>query len=159
YVLIKNAIDETVIGGSRRAVDVVVSKLRCPLIELPCVSTVHCEVGRAVATEYLALHDLNTTALEGLDFYSGVWCRPVVLDRQSAARVIAEQATQPIDFPAVIERAYEDGVRVFLEVGPGSSCTHLIDRILGSRPHAAFSACRPDRDALAGIMEALGECV
>ena len=32
-----------------------------------------------------------------------------------------------IDFPALIERAYEDGVRVFVEVGPGSSC-YAVDR-------------------------------
>ena len=32
--------------------------------------------------------------------------------------------------------------------GPGGSCTRLIGRILGDRPHLACSACLPDRDAL-----------
>ena len=67
--------------------------------------------------------------------------------------------SQPIDFPAVIERAYADGVGVFLEVGPGSSCTRLIGQILGGRPHRAFSACRPDREPAVALLDVLGELI
>src|SRR5207245_657021 len=52
YVLIRNAGDETVIGGERTAIQEVVKALRCPLIELPAVSTVHCQIGRLVESEY-----------------------------------------------------------------------------------------------------------
>ena len=159
YVLIKNSAEETVLGGYRRSVDEVVRALRCPFIELPAVSTVHCPIGRSVEPEYRALHDLETIAPAGITFYSGVWGRPYALDRRSAAEAITAQATQPIDFPALIERAYREDVGVFLEVGPGSSCTRLIDRILGTRPHLARSACRPDRDPLAAILEVLGDCI
>ncbi|HZW32862.1 MAG TPA: type I polyketide synthase, partial [Isosphaeraceae bacterium] len=159
YVLIQNTAEETVVGGSRRSVDEVVGVLRCPFLELPVVSTVHCPIGRAVVAEYRALHDLETRAPAGITVYSGVWGRPYALDRRSATEAITAQATQPIDFPAVIERAYLEDVGVFLEVGPGSSCTRLIDRILGTRPHLARSACRPDRDPLAAILEILGECI
>ena len=48
---------------------------------------------------------------------------------------------------------------MFLEVGPGSSCTRLIDRILETRPHLARSACRPDRDALAAVLDVLADCI
>jgi 3-hydroxymyristoyl/3-hydroxydecanoyl-(acyl carrier protein) dehydratase/malonyl CoA-acyl carrier protein transacylase len=159
YLLIKNAPEETVIGGWRRAVEGVVEFLKCPFIELPTVSTVHCEISRVVEREYRALHDLETMAPAGITFYSGVLGRSYTVDRSSARDVIAAQATQPIDFPAVIERAYADGVGVFVEVGPGGSCTRLIDRILASRPHVACSACRPDVDALAAVLQVLGECV
>ena len=148
YILITNTARETVIGGYRRAVEEVVKALRCPFIELPTVSTVHCEIGRAVEAEYRALHDLETFTPAGIEFYSGVWGRPYAVTRQSAADAIAAQATGHIDFPAVVQRAYDDGIRVFLEVGPGSSCTRLIGEILGERPHLACSACRPDADAL-----------
>ena len=74
----------------------------------------------------------------GIEFYSGAWGRPYALDRRSAADAITAQAIETIDFPAVIERAYDDGIRVFLEVGPGSSCTRLIGQILRRRPHLAL---------------------
>ena len=159
YVLIRNTAEETVIGGQRRAVDEVVKALRCPFVELPTVSTVHCEIGRTVETDYRALHDLETTAPAGIEFYSGAWGRPYSVDRRSAADAITAQAVQTIDFPALIERAYDDGIRFFLEVGPGASCTRLIGQILRGRPHVACSACRPDRDPLAAILDVLAELI
>jgi acyl transferase domain-containing protein/3-hydroxymyristoyl/3-hydroxydecanoyl-(acyl carrier protein) dehydratase len=159
YVLIKNTPEETVVGGSRPAVVEVARSLQCSFVELSTVSTVHCEIGRAVEAEYRALHEIETIAPANITFYSGVTGRPYAPDRDSAAAAIAAQATQTIDFPAVIERAYADGVGVFIEVGPGNSCTRLIDRILGTRPHVACSACRPDRDPLAAVLEVLSRCV
>ena len=94
------------------------------------------------------MHEIETIPPSNITFYSGVTGRPYDLDSRTAADAIAAQASQTIDFPALVERAYADGVGVFIEVGPGSSCTRLIDRILGSRPHLACSACRPDRDPL-----------
>ena len=45
------------------------------------------------------------------------------------------QALHGIDFPAVIEHAYRDGVRVFLEMGPGI-VLHAHDRRHPRRPAA-----------------------
>jgi acyl transferase domain-containing protein/3-hydroxymyristoyl/3-hydroxydecanoyl-(acyl carrier protein) dehydratase len=159
YVLIINSAEETVIGGHRKAVDEVVKALRCPFVELSTVSTVHCEIGRAVETDYHALHELTTTAPSGIEFYSGAWGRSYTVDRVSAADAITAQAVQTIDFPALIERAYHDGIRFFLEVGPGASCTRLIGQILRGRPHVAISACRPDRDPLFVILDVLAELI
>jgi PfaB family protein len=156
YVLARNLADETVVGGQRREVARVLEQLRCSFAELPCVSTVHCEVGRTVEAEYHALHDLQTSAPADIDFYSGVWGQSYPVDRQTAAEAITSHATQPIDFPAVIERAYQNGVRVFLEVGPGSSCTRLVDRILGARPHLALAACQAGTASYHTFLEMLG---
>ena len=156
YVLIRNSADETVIGGRRDAVLGVVRSLNCAFFELPMVSTVHCPIGQAVERDYLALHDLPTNSPPDLKFYSGVWGRAYRPDRALAAQAITAQAAGIIDFPRVVEQAYADGIRVFLEIGPGSSCTRLIDRILADRPHLACAASRPDRGSLDTMLEALG---
>jgi acyl transferase domain-containing protein/3-hydroxymyristoyl/3-hydroxydecanoyl-(acyl carrier protein) dehydratase len=155
HVLIKNTADETVIGGQRGAVLAVAESLGCPFLELPTVSTVHCPIGAVVEPEYHALHDLPTLTPEGITFYSGVWGRAYRPDRRLAADAITSQATGVIDFPAVVEQAYADGVRIFLEVGPGGSCSRLVDRILGDRPHLAISACLPERDELRTLLEVI----
>ncbi|QEH37092.1 Polyketide synthase PksN [Aquisphaera giovannonii] len=155
YLLIKNAADESVIGGQSDAVRGLVEALGCPFVELPIVSTVHCEVARCVEPEYRALHDLPTRTPDGITFYRGVSGEPYRPDRTTAAEAITAQATGAIDFPAVIERAYADGIRVFLEMGPGASCTRLIEKILGNRPHLAVPTCLPNRDGLATVREAL----
>jgi 3-hydroxymyristoyl/3-hydroxydecanoyl-(acyl carrier protein) dehydratase len=64
------------------------------------------------------------------------WYHP---DEESAADALAEQAIAPVDFPAVIERAWRDGVRVFIEHGPGAQCAGWIRRILGERDHLAVA--------------------
>jgi acyl transferase domain-containing protein/3-hydroxymyristoyl/3-hydroxydecanoyl-(acyl carrier protein) dehydratase len=159
YALIRNTAEETVIGGYRKDVEAVVKALQCPFIELPTVSTVHCEIGGSVAAEYRAFHDLETTAPSAVELYSGAWGRSYSVDRQTAAEAVTAQASRTIDFPAVIERAYSDGIRVFVEVGPGASCTRLIDQILSGRPHVACSACRPDRDPLAAILDVIAQLI
>jgi 3-hydroxymyristoyl/3-hydroxydecanoyl-(acyl carrier protein) dehydratase len=127
-----------------------------PFVEIPAVSTVHCPIGFLVETEYRALHDLPTETV-GVPFYSGVWARSYRADRKSARDAITAQAGSMIDFPAVIEQAYRDGIRVFLEMGPGSSCSRMIGQILGNRPHLACSACVPDRDPVATVLSLLAE--
>ncbi|MEE8424185.1 MAG: type I polyketide synthase, partial [Elusimicrobiota bacterium] len=64
-----------------------------------------------------------------------------------------------VDFPKVIEAAYRDGVRVFLEMGPGASCTRMIGEILGNRPHVAVSACSLEEGGLSSVLRLLAQCV
>jgi acyl transferase domain-containing protein/3-hydroxymyristoyl/3-hydroxydecanoyl-(acyl carrier protein) dehydratase len=159
YVLIRNLASETVIGGQRSAVQSLVHSLRCGFLELPAVSTLHCEIGRAVESEYRQLHDQPTITPADLAFYSAAWGRAYHPDRRQAAEAITAAAMGPIDFAAVIENAYADGVHAFIEMGPGSSCTRLIDRILAGRPHLACAVCPADRDALAAALEVVGQLI
>ncbi|MSU77697.1 MAG: acyltransferase domain-containing protein [Gemmataceae bacterium] len=140
YLLIVNTPREAVIGGARLAVERLVRDLGTAFIPLTGVSTVHCEIARQVEDAYRALHLLRTTPPAGIRFYSGATGRVHELTRDSAAESIVEQALHPIDFPAMIEQAYQDGIRVFVEIGPGSSCTRMIGQILGQRTHLAQSA-------------------
>ncbi len=70
----------------------------------------------------------------------------VSLNTESAADSITRQAVSGFDFTATIHQAYADGVRIFLEMGPHSSCTRMIPRILEDRPHLAISASSRGED-------------
>ncbi len=52
----------------------------------------------------------------------------------------------------MVEAAYRDGVRAFVEVGPGNSCTRMIDAILGDRPHFARAAHAAKQDAVSQML-------
>ena len=43
-------------------------------------------------------------------------------------------------FPSWCAGSYDDGVRIFVEVGPGASCSRLIGEILSGKPQLAASA-------------------
>lgn len=102
-----------------------------------------------VRDRWHTLHRRTTAATPGIRFYRGAtgeWYHPT---EESAADALTELAVSPVDFPAVIERAWHDGVRVFVEHGPGAQCTGWIRRILGDREHLALAMDAPGDGLLA----------
>lgn len=159
YLLIINTPDECVIGGDAGQVTQAVQQLGCRFFPLQGVTTVHCEVAREVAVPYRQLHLFPTTAPSGIRFYSGAAGSPYEVNRESAADSILAQALKGINFPDVITHAYADGVRLFLEMGPGSSCSRMIGNILQDRPHLARSVCHPGQDSNSGLLRLLAQLV
>ena len=157
YLLIVNTPDECVIGGDVKWVKHLVAMLSCRFFPLQGVTTVHCEVARQVATPYRDLHNFNTAPPAGVTFYSGAAGSAYQVHRRAAADSILAQAIEGIDYPKVIEAAYAEGVRYFIEMGPGGSCSRMIGRILAGRPHMARSACLPGVDANSAILRLLAQ--
>jgi 3-hydroxymyristoyl/3-hydroxydecanoyl-(acyl carrier protein) dehydratase len=155
YLQIINTPRECVIGGQRSAVAELVRRLGTSLVPVPETTTMHCAVVGVVADAYRELHRLPTTPPPGVRFYStGLGCA-YELSADATADAILRQAEETVDFPAVIESAYRDGVRLFLEMGPGASCSRMIGAILGDAPHRARSACAPGVDGLSALWRTL----
>ena len=159
YLLIINTYKECVIGGQREQVEAVVDALKCHFIPLHGVTTVHCEVVRAVEDAYRKLHLFDVRPPRGIDFYSCAFGKKYPLTTTNAADAILAQALDTIDYPRVVERLYADGARVFIEVGPGSSCTRMINSILSDRPHMARAVCPAGQDATLQLLRLLGQCL
>lgn len=159
YLLIVNTPQECVIGGEAGAVAAAVRVLGCSFFALQGISTVHCEVAKPVRDLYRGLHLFKTTPPPGVRFYSGAFGRSFDVGRQSAADSIVGQAITGFEFPRVIESAYEDGVRVFLEMGPQASCSRMIGRILGDRPHVARSICLQGQGGYSGVLRFLARLI
>lgn len=155
YLLIVNTPDECVIGGDRSAVESLIRNLDARFHPLQGVTTVHCEVARPVESAYRDLHLLDTTPPAGVRFYSGALGASYQVTRESAADAIVRQAVAPFDFTRVIRTAYADGVRTFIEVGPGATCTRMIDQILLDQPHLARSACIAGQDNVGTLLRLL----
>ena len=187
YLLIVNTPTQCVIGGDRTEVERLVRDLSATFVPFGAPSTVHCEVLRQVEAAYRELHLMRTVPADGrgstvdgatsgsalsgpqlstldrqpspIDFYSTAWGRKYDLTRESAAAAIVAQAVETIDFPRVIERAYADGVRLFVEIGPGSSCTKMIDEILAHLPHFARAALPATSDPVGNLLELLAALI
>jgi acyl transferase domain-containing protein/3-hydroxymyristoyl/3-hydroxydecanoyl-(acyl carrier protein) dehydratase len=155
YLQVVNTPRECVIGGERSAVAELVRRLDTTLVPVPETTTMHCEVVDVVADAYRTLHRLPTIPLPGIRFYSTGLRRAYDISPDATADAILRQAERTVDFPAVIEAAYHDGVRLFVEVGPGASCSRMIGAILGDRPHRVRSACAPGADGLSALWRTL----
>jgi acyl transferase domain-containing protein/3-hydroxymyristoyl/3-hydroxydecanoyl-(acyl carrier protein) dehydratase len=159
YVLIVNTPGECVIGGDAVEVKALVAKLGCHWFPVAGVSTVHCELLHPFEKAYRSLHVFETNAPAGVQFYSGGWGRAYTPDRDTAADAIVAQASGCIDFPKVIRTAYESGIRFFLEMGPGNSCTRMIGQILDGSPHLARSLCISAQEPVLAVLRVLGALV
>ena len=159
YLLIVNTPSQCVIGGERRCVESVARKLGRPLVRLMAPSTVHCPIAAEVEQAYRELHLMPTTAPPGVRYYSAALGGAYAIHRESAAEAIVGQALRTLDFPKVVETAYAEGTRIFVEMGPGNSCSRMIAEILAGRPHVARSACVANQDAAVSVLGVLAELI
>ena len=60
-------------------------------------------------------------------------------DAESARELLAGQLSQPVEFIAQVEAMYRMEARTFLEVGPGTRLTGLVQSILDGREHHAIA--------------------
>ncbi|MDJ0836707.1 MAG: beta-ketoacyl synthase N-terminal-like domain-containing protein [Acidobacteriota bacterium] len=156
YLLIVNTHRECVIGGDPPVVQALVRKLRCGYVKLDGVTAVHCEVLEPAAERYRAHHLFETNAPKGIRFYSGNWGKSYEVTADSIADSIAANARHGLDWPKTIEAAHADGFNVFVEMGPGNSCTRMIKRILKDKRHLAQAVCYQGTDGVTGMLRLVG---
>ncbi len=159
YLLIINTPSQCVIGGDRSRVEQLARELNATFVPFAAPSTVHCPILNEVSQAYTALHLMETTPPAGIEFYSGASGRTYELSREAAAGAILAQAVGTVDFPRVIQNAWRDGVRLFVEIGPGSSCTKMIGEILGDQPHGAWAVLPATADPVRQALSVLGELI
>ncbi|MFO0597025.1 MAG: beta-ketoacyl synthase N-terminal-like domain-containing protein [Myxococcaceae bacterium] len=153
-LLIVNAPRECVVGGNRPDARAVVERLGGEAVFLEGVPSVHLPLVTPVKDAYRALHVLKATPPPGVRFYSAAWARPYEVTTDSAADSVTDDALHGFDFTKVIDRAWQDGARIFIEAGPQGSCTRMISRILEGRPHVAVSACQRQVDGYQSLLSA-----
>jgi acyl transferase domain-containing protein/3-hydroxymyristoyl/3-hydroxydecanoyl-(acyl carrier protein) dehydratase len=120
---------------------------------------IHCPEFAPYAETWRALHDRESFHVPAVRFYThatGTHYRP---DRSAIADALTQQAMKPLDFRALIERAWEDGVRIFLEQGPQGGCALRIRRILGNREHLAIAMDLAGVDSLRQAANALAQLI
>ena len=158
-LLIINTPNECVIGGCLDEVKAAITDLECDAVFLDGVVAVHCDALKPVADAYRELHVFPTRQLENIRFYSCALGRAYNVTREKTANSILSQALHGFDFTKTIHQAYQDGVRIFLEIGPYSSCTRMIDSILKNTPHLALSACVRGEDDYITVVKVLGNLI
>ncbi len=154
-LLIVNSPNECVIDGLERAVEKAIAAMGCQAVYLDGVVTVHCDAARPVADAYRQLHVFPTTVKPGLNVYSCSWAAAYEATSDRAADSIEKQAVDGFDFTQTIRRAFADGIRVFIEVGPRSSCTRMIDQILTDQPYLAVAANHGNEDEITSLLRCL----
>jgi len=150
-----------VIAGDAEAAQRAISQLgpnRCH--ELNYNMAAHVPEVDLFRTEWLSIHTREVTPVPDVAFYSAGLGKVYEPAPEACAEAILAQAVDTLDFPRVIEQAWDDGVRVFIEHGPQGLCSTWIREILGDREHEVVALDRKGRgvaqvlDAVAGLIAA-----
>ncbi len=159
YVTHINTPRQVVIGGDPNNCRKLIDQLKCPALEAPFDYALHCE---AMESEYEALRQLLSWPVQndpGMTLYSAATNGSMPINQDKIAQQIAFGLSHLLDFPRLVNKAYEDGARIFIELGAGSNCSRWVDESLAGRPHAAFSINRKGVDDHTAILQLMAKLV
>ncbi|MFB7555109.1 beta-ketoacyl synthase N-terminal-like domain-containing protein [Streptomyces brevispora] len=160
HLMAVNAPGVCVIGGESRACAAAVSRIGADrAIELDYDLAAHAPELAEVSEVWREVHRRPTVEVPGVRFYSGATGKAYRPTAERAAEAITAQGLDTIDFAATVERAWADGVRVFVEHGPRRLCTGWIKRVLGDREHVAVALDASGDTGLRQLCLAVGELV
>jgi acyl transferase domain-containing protein/3-hydroxymyristoyl/3-hydroxydecanoyl-(acyl carrier protein) dehydratase/1-acyl-sn-glycerol-3-phosphate acyltransferase len=153
YLTIVNGPGDCVIGGDAAACRAVLAALGDPpALPLGHDLAVHCAAVSPFEMEWRRAHSRETFApILPVRFYSNAFGGVFQPTADAVTEALTRQALQTLDFPRIVELAWADGVRLFVEHGPRSSLSTAIGEILGTREHLALSF---DRTGVAGDVQA-----
>jgi len=157
YLLLINTPEEVMIAGDIQACKRVIANLNCDAFSAPFTHVIHCE---PMCSEYDELVRLNTLPIQNVPntiFYSAAEYKPIKLDSHSIAHNIAKNVCQQLNFPQLINRIYQDGFNIFIEVGAGSNCSRWINKVLNEKEHLTVTFNKRGVDDHTSFLKALAK--
>ncbi|MEX1362179.1 MAG: hypothetical protein AB1Z98_03590, partial [Nannocystaceae bacterium] len=152
YLTIIHTDDDMMVAGAAESMERLTSILGARRVTpTPYRLAVHVPELSTVGPQWEALHSRPTRAISRPRLYATAAACSYVPSRESAARAILDQATTTVDLRRVVERVYDDGVRVFVTCGPRSSLASWIGRNLEGREHVVVAL---DRYGVAPLLAA-----
>jgi len=134
-----NAPDQTVIAGSDEALSAGLEALSAAGLKakrLPVACAFHSPLMAPAAERLAALLAEADIQLGDVPVYSNTTAQP---HDGTVGDVLAQHLTAPVRFTEELAAMWADGVRVFLEVGPGKVLTGLARKTLAEQDHLAVA--------------------
>ncbi len=164
HLAIINSDADCLIAGEEAGCSELVRRIgesRCLRLIYPLA--VHVPELDALAPEWLALHHRQCYPPRTGKIYSTAFARSYTPEPEACAAAILAQANQTLDLRPLVLRAWNDGVRIFVEHGPGGSFGRAIRTILGERNALVVSLDRkvkpgkvkPGEDGFAATLSAI----
>ncbi len=158
YLTQINTPEEVVIAGEPTACERVIKTLGCNAFRAPFDHVIHCD---PINSEYEEIARVNTITtlkkIQDIKLYSASEYEPIVVESQAIANSIAKCLCTQLDFPRLVNRVYNDGAKIFIEVGAGNVCSRWIDKILENKEHTTVTLNRRGLDDHSSLLKALAK--
>jgi PfaB family protein len=149
---------EVVIAGEPAQCRAVIDAVGCEAVEIASPLVIHCAPAEAEFDGIVRLLGAPLGDKSNATPYFAANDEVAGSDQLPIVERIARGFCERLDFPRLIQRAYQDGSRIFVDVGPGASCARWISETLGNSPHVAVSVSQrgvPEAVSLARLEAAL----
>ncbi len=137
-----NAPDQTVIAGSVETIDSAVDQLNrngYSARKLKVTAAFHTPA-LAEGAQILSNHLTDVkVASPSLPVFSNTISAAYPDDPDAIRELLSRHLIEPVKFHNQLQQMYDEGARTFIEVGPGSVLTNLVDRCLYDQPHVALA--------------------
>lgn len=157
-----NSHRQTIISGRRRSIMAAVEQFNVEGLSarmIPVACGFHSPLV-AAAKERLADELAQTDfAPPTPAVYANSTAAPYPQEVDAIRALLADHLVNPVKFSDEIEAMYAAGARLFVEVGPGSVLSNLVDANLESRPHHAIPLDTPGAAGLTTFQHALGRLI
>jgi len=155
-----NSPSEVILSGPKEEIEKakrLCSENHVNCTELPVSNAFHSPSMKAAAVQF-------RNFLEGLQFdslrlpvYSNLSALPYQQEEKIMKGQIADCLEKPVRFVEMIEAMYASGVRTFLEIGPQSILTNLVNSILTGKDFQAISMDHKNTKGITVLWRALGQ--
>lgn len=159
YVGMDNCPHQTVIVGVEAEIQKAVDELNRQGIiyqTLPFDRPYHTPLFEAYAKSLRQFFERCPVASPTTQIYSCTTTGPYPDDPDEIRKLMVEHWLRPVEFRKTIERMYEDGIRIFLEVGPTGNLTTFVNDILRGRNYIAFPTNVQHRSGITQINHMVG---
>ncbi|HUJ78997.1 MAG TPA: beta-ketoacyl synthase N-terminal-like domain-containing protein [Nitrospiria bacterium] len=142
-IAMDNCPHQLVLCGSRRAIEQASSLLTSEgaiCSPLPFERAYHTSLFQPVCAalkEFFAALPFTTPTIP---IYSCSTTGLMPSDAGTIRELALNQWAQPVRFRETIERLFDDGVRIFIEIGPKGNLTGFVDDTLKTQPHLAVAS-------------------
>ena len=155
-----NAPSQTVISGTRDAVDAAVGRLAQAGVSarrLAVACAFHSPLMTPARDQLTSIIRNTALAPPHLPVFSNVSADPYPQDAAAMTELLSEQLVSPVRFAEQIQAMYRAGARVFIEAGPAQVLSGLVSQILDSAPHVAVALDVRERSGLSQFQDAIGQ--
>jgi acyl transferase domain-containing protein/NAD(P)-dependent dehydrogenase (short-subunit alcohol dehydrogenase family)/acyl carrier protein len=154
-----NSPRQTVISGANAAVQAALKKLETAGLaarQIPVACAFHSPLMEPARQRFAEVLSRQAFAKPHATVFSNTLGAPYPEDPKETAALLASHLVRPVKFVDEIRAMYEQGARVFLEVGPKGVLTSLARQILEGKD-ARFIQIDSDRNALVQFLNALAQ--
>ncbi len=158
----KNSPKMTVIAGESEPVKAAMSAFEAKGFSTTQLATSHAFHSRIVAPaneplrRFLETLEINWPQIPITANYDGEFYAMEGEDSKSAVlQKLAPQMASSVEWTSQVERMYDSGARVFVEVGPKRALTMFAAQILEGKPHLPIMTNHPKQGGIASFLSAL----